>query len=144
MVTKEILKQGIDKRIVKFVLDPNLDTGMVCQIGESWFYFGGTDAESEMPDDFLKNSDKKEIVNSIYDTLEEFRKYENQDEYAYYDAYLNERLKRNKMKKIMETSRYEEAKKLMHLIEELSEYYHDNGSEKNAGASSCALIIRNL
>lgn len=49
--------------------------------------------------DFLKNSDKKEIINSIYDTLEEFRKYENQDEYAYYDAYLNERLKRNKIKK---------------------------------------------
>ena len=39
------------------------------------------------------------------------------------------------MKKIMEISRYEEVKKLMHLIEELAEYYHDNGSEKNAGAS---------
>lgn len=66
MVTKEILKQGIDKGIVKFVPNPNLDTGMVCQIGEYWFYFGGMTAELEMQDDFLKNSDKKEIVNSIY------------------------------------------------------------------------------
>ena len=135
MITRELITQGINKGFVRFIPDSNLNTGTVCQIGESWFYFGGTDAESEMPGDFLNNSDKKEIVNSIYDTLEEFRKYENQDEYAYYDAYLNESLKRNKMKKIMETSRYEEAKKLMHLIEEVAEYYHDNGSEKNAGVS---------
>ena len=89
MITKELIIQGINEGLVRFILDPNLNTGTVCQIGENWFYFGGIDAESEMPDDFLKHSDKREIVNLIYDTLEEFRMYENQDEYAYYDAYLH-------------------------------------------------------
>ena len=55
MITRELITQGINKGFVRFILDPNLNTGTVCQIGESWFYFGGTDAESEMPGDFLEN-----------------------------------------------------------------------------------------
>ena len=91
MITKERIKQGIDKGIVHFVVDPNIEHGTVCKIGAYWFYFGGLTAEEENPDEFLQNANINDIVNDIYDALEDFRK-ENPWEYGYYSCYLTENL----------------------------------------------------
>lgn len=40
MITKEKIKSGIRDGIIKFVVDPNAESGTVCQIGDWWFYFG--------------------------------------------------------------------------------------------------------
>ena len=91
IITKTDIKDGIKKETIKFIIDPNMNAGTVCQIGEYWFYFGGITAEEENPETYVKNVPIDDIVESIYDVLEDFRQDEEfQDEYAYYRAYLSE------------------------------------------------------
>ena len=94
MITKEMVKKGISKGIIKFIVNPNEEYGTVCSIGDNWFYFGGLTAEEENPEEFLNNSDMNEVIQSVFDTLEEFRKcdYDNGDEYLYYYTILSEGL----------------------------------------------------
>lgn len=48
-ITKEEIKNGLRKGFVKLVTDPNMESGTVCQIGDNWFYFGGTDSRRHDP-----------------------------------------------------------------------------------------------
>ena len=43
-ITKEDIANGITDGIVRFIVDPNMEEGTVCEIGENWFYFGGQTA----------------------------------------------------------------------------------------------------
>lgn len=91
MITKNAIRVGIERNIIRFIVDPNLESGTVCAIGDYWFYFGGMTAEEEEPEEFLKNTDRDEVIDSIYDVLEDFRQQPDfQTEYAYYDAILAE------------------------------------------------------
>lgn len=75
-----------------FDTDPNLERGTVCRIGDSWFYFGGLEAEEMEPEEYLNNIPMGDIVREIYEVLEEFREDEELvDEYAYYGAVLTYR-----------------------------------------------------
>ena len=63
----------------------------VCQIGDSWFYFGGTTAEGMNPNEYRAVVPFEDIVSEIFTVLESFRqdKY-SRDEYMYYETYLRE------------------------------------------------------
>ena len=76
------------------MVDPNAESGTVCQIGDNWFYFGGLTAEELSPEEYIKNVPEADIVREIYEVLEDFRKSESDlsDEYQYYDAVLSEAL----------------------------------------------------
>lgn len=93
MITKEMVRDGIHDGSIRFVKDPNMERGTVCQIGDDWFYFGGETAEGMQPEEYLRAVPSEDIVSEVYDTLEEFRVSgeEFEDEYDYYEAYLIER-----------------------------------------------------
>lgn len=92
MITKRKIYSGIKDHLVSFCVDPNMEFGTVCQIGDCWFYFGGITAEEIDPDEYIANVPTADIVSEIFDTLEGFRKDEElKDEYDYYDAVLTYR-----------------------------------------------------
>ena len=89
VITKEMIKSGIKAKLVVFAEDPNADHGTVCRIGNSWFYFGGTEGERYSPEEFIKNVPVEDVVDEIFDVLESFRKegkedIDFRDEYDYY------------------------------------------------------------
>lgn len=92
MITKNKILSGIKENLVSFVIDPNMESGTVCQIGDSWFYFGGLAAEEMSPNEYIANIPVEDIVQEIFDVLDDFRKDEElRDEYDYYDAVLTYR-----------------------------------------------------
>ena len=87
-ITPEMIRRGIDDDIVRFIIDPNAESGTVCGIGNHWFYFGGLTAETYDPDDYLKVTDVDDNIASIIDALECL----NHDEFMYYYYTLVEQL----------------------------------------------------
>ena len=100
MITRDMIENGYEKGIVKLIFSPNSD-GIVCSIGENWFYFGGKEA-ADYDDVNLYKQDipKKAIIDMIYDELQSgflsgflINGWEEmKDEYDYYEAYLRESL----------------------------------------------------
>ena len=95
-ITKNMIKQGFDKGIIKIIDSPN-DDGAVCEIGNgivsNWFYFGGFTAEEETAESYVKNVPFDDIVNEVYDTLDAFATdgvVELEEEYEFYKAILIE------------------------------------------------------
>ena len=94
MITYDMIEKGYDQGIVKLVEDFFHYT--VCSIGEFFFYFGGVVAEELTPQQMIEYIPKEDILDSIFEVLEDFRKDDTgyfEDEYAYYEAYLKENLK---------------------------------------------------
>lgn len=92
MITKEKIRSGIREHLVSFCVDPNMESGTVCQIGDCWFYFGGITAAEMNPNEFVANVPVEDIVDEVFETLEDFRGDEElKDEYDYYDAVLTYR-----------------------------------------------------
>lgn len=92
MITKNKITSGIKENLVSFIIDPNMESGTVCQIGDSWFYFGGLTAEEMSPNEYAANIPVEDIAQEIFDVLDDFRKDEElRDEYDYYDAVLTYR-----------------------------------------------------
>ena len=90
MITKEKIERGFKDGVVRLAIDPNMESGTVCYIGPSWFYFGGLTAEDMNPDVYLKNVPMKDIIREIYDTLQSFSEDDDMvDEYLFYDALLD-------------------------------------------------------
>ena len=94
MITKELIRKGIESKVIRFKSDPDgIDgRGTVCAIGEYWFYFGGLTAEELTPDEYQENVPMEEIIDEIFDVLEDFRNTDGfEDEYEYYQRLLNEK-----------------------------------------------------
>ena len=92
MITPEMIKTGLDTGAVSIADSPHGD-GAVCRIGEYWFSFGGQTEEETSAAEYLANIPKEDIIREITDVLEEFRRDPGfADEYAYYEAFLNEKL----------------------------------------------------
>lgn len=92
MITKVMVRDGIRNGSIRFIRDPNMDHGTVCQIGDDWFYFGCLKAEELNPDEYIETVPEDDVVGLIFNTLEEFREDDTFDvEYAYCEAYLTER-----------------------------------------------------
>ena len=92
MITEDMVREGIRNGSVRFVKDPNMEHGTVCQIGDDWFYFGCLKAAELDHDEYVKAMPEADVVGLICNALDEFRKSGEtfEDEYAYYEAYLNE------------------------------------------------------
>lgn len=93
MITKNMIHMGYTQGVVQLVISPNND-GIVCQIGDGWFYFGGCTAEEyDSVEAYKRDTTIETIVSEIYVVLNEFS-YESEfkDEYDYYEAFLRENI----------------------------------------------------
>lgn len=89
MITKELIRKGIERHLVTFEVDPNMSSGTGCRIGDGWFYFGGQEAEEASPEEYVKNVPMDDIVSEIFDVLNDFRNIDEfKDEYDYYEYIL--------------------------------------------------------
>ena len=88
MITKEMVLKGFDRGAVKLIVDPNMESGTVCQIGDLWFYFGGSEAEGMEPEEYLGCVPKDEIATEIVSALEDIKNTYGSDEFEYYEAVL--------------------------------------------------------
>ena len=70
------------------MIDPYMESGTVCQIGDNWFYFCGLTAEEMNPQEYIENVPIEDITNEVFDVLEEFKTVL-PDEYLYYELYLS-------------------------------------------------------
>lgn len=89
IITKEMIKSGIKTGLITFVPDPNADRGTVCKIGDGRFCFGGTEGKRYSPEEYIKNIPEDDIIDEIFETLEDFRKagIEDFDSWSEYDYY---------------------------------------------------------
>ena len=85
MITKELIKKAFQNNVARIVKAPD-EEDAVCQIGEYWFSF---DINDNSPEEYMKSHTMEEIINIVFDTLEDFRE-DGWDEYDYYEAVLNE------------------------------------------------------
>lgn len=91
MITEDMVREGIRNGSVRFAKDPNMEHGTVCQIGEDWFYFGCLKAEELDPDEYITEMPEDDVAALVFGALEQIRDDGAfDDEYAYYEAYLNE------------------------------------------------------
>ena len=89
MITLDMIKEGYEKGLIKIVTSPH-DDGVVCSIGEHWFYFGGITAEKcKTPEEYTANVPQENIVREIFEVVDDFY-IEFEDEYYYYMYYLQE------------------------------------------------------
>ena len=93
IITKEMIKSGIKAGLVTFVPDPNSDHGTVCKIGDSWFYFGGSEGEKCSPEEYTKNVPEDDIIDEIFEALESY----DHDFWGEYDYYGHILMHRNDM-----------------------------------------------
>lgn len=94
MIDHRMILEGIKYGLIQFIVDPNLEHGTVCAIGDHWFYFGDETTSGKMnPEEYLKTVPIEGIVEEIFSALESFRVQEDfSNEYRYYEAILNEAL----------------------------------------------------
>ena len=91
MISLEMVTRGLKNGTVSIVDSPNGD-GAVCKIGDYWFYFGGSEAESCSAEEYAASVPESDLAREIHETLEGFREAPETygDEYAYYEAMLTE------------------------------------------------------
>lgn len=93
MITLSAVRKGYDSGLIRLVESPNED-GIVCAIGDCWFYFGGITAEEyDNVEEYKKNIPVECITEEIFNTLDDFWRcgYEEfRDEYLYYEYFLLE------------------------------------------------------
>ena len=89
VITPEAVRDAYCKGVARLVESPNED-GVVCQIGDYWFYFGGQTAEDSNVADYKENVPEDDIVKEIYEAVTDIGKILDEDEYDYYAAILEE------------------------------------------------------
>lgn len=136
MITRKMIFDGYYKGLVKLIESPHND-GIVCQIGDTWFYFGGLTAEEcKTVEEYKANVDTKIILDEIYSTLNDFKDSgeELKDEYLYYEYYLKEKGIKE-MKDVKELTREElnelKASYLTKLKEDESPSYQNYVNAEN-------------
>lgn len=92
-IDEKMVIEGFEKGIIKLVDSPHGD-GVVCSIGDNWFYFGGSEAECSTVEEYKRNIPHEVIVKEICDVLNDFEGEPSfNDEYLYYYCHLYECLK---------------------------------------------------
>ena len=93
MITLEDVKRGYECGAVKFVDGAKFyGDGIVCCIGNvGWFYFGGEDAEDYTdPAKFINDVGLDNAIEWVANALNDSIKEIDEDEYAFYEAVLDE------------------------------------------------------
>lgn len=82
MITREMIKNGFERGVVEIINEDKKLGGAVCHIGipgmvdwGGWFYFGGQEAEDCTAEEYLACVPMDDIVDEIFDTLEDMRKH---------------------------------------------------------------------
>lgn len=91
-ISKDMIQKGFDEGVVKLIKCP-LEDSIVCEIGDSWFYFGGPEEEKyNNVDEYMKNISEDVVIADIFNALEDFQRSGEElfDEYKYYYYYLVE------------------------------------------------------
>ena len=136
MITRKMIFDGYYKGLVRLIESPHND-GVVCQIGDIWFYFGGLTAEEcKTVEEYKASVDTKTILDEIYSVLNDFKDsgVEYQDEYSYYELYLKEKgIKEMKTVKELTREELNELKEsyLTKLKKDESPSYHDYVNAEN-------------
>lgn len=92
-ISRETIKNGLANGVIQLILDPIMESGTVCKIGDGWFYFGGITAEDMYPDEFIRGMQEDDVIDDIYKVLNDFRAGDVfLDEYEYYRTFLEENL----------------------------------------------------
>ncbi len=92
-IEEKMVAEGLKAGIIQLVDSPHGD-GVVCSIGDNWFYFGGHEAEQSTVEEYRRNIPEEVIVKDICSVLSDFEGEPGfNDEYLYYYAHLTERLK---------------------------------------------------
>lgn len=91
---KDLVKLGYEQGLVKLVCKIHPYEGIVCTIGDFWFFFGGETAEGySSVEDFKKDIPEESFLTDIYNTLKNFEKCAHlSDEYQYCITYIKEYL----------------------------------------------------
>ena len=89
VITPEAVREAYRKGIARLEESPNED-GVVCRIGDNWFFFGGKAAEDSTVDDYKENVPEDDIVREIHVAVTDIGKELDIDEYNYYAAVLKE------------------------------------------------------
>lgn len=86
-ITKKMIEDGLMSKVIVPKLE---EDGLVCYIGDCWFFFGGSEFEYTNPKDIPFNV----LVNEIKEVLDDFYKHPEmfEDEYMYYYYYLCENI----------------------------------------------------
>lgn len=93
-ITKSEIEKGLQCGYIRLIVDPNMESGTVCLIGEHWFYFGGLTAEELSPREYFREVPISDIADEIFCALTSFRNDSNFiHEYLYYCCWLNEQKK---------------------------------------------------
>lgn len=92
-ISRGIIRDGLANEVIRLIIDPIMGTGTVCEIGDGWFYFGGITTEGMRPEDVAIEIPEDDIIDEIYNALEDFRTDDVfSDEYEYYRTFLEENL----------------------------------------------------
>ena len=94
-ITKNMVADGYKQSLIRLVTEDgnNENTvGVACGIGEYWFYLGLEEADTSTLKEFTTNNTEEQIIDYIYNVLEDMRN--NPDmydtEYKYYYWCLKE------------------------------------------------------
>ena len=60
MITKNMVVKGYGKGLIKLINSPNGD-GIVCSIGDNWFYFGGETASTQKASSLQRRSSRRSL-----------------------------------------------------------------------------------
>lgn len=85
-IGKKMIEDGL---MAKVIVPELTDGGLICHIGEYWFYFGGSEFEYVDPDDITFATKVEEIKMALDSFYEEEHM---DDEYLYYYYYLCENI----------------------------------------------------
>lgn len=136
MITKQMISQGLKEGCVNLTVDPNMQSGTVCQIGEHWFYFGGLTAEELEPEEYLKHVPMEDIINSVFDALDSLKKVFS-NEYKYYEYYLQENLPKKHTTALSGYEAYqlhwmiEHGYSIQQLMDALTEFQYDDPEDSD-------------
>lgn len=105
-LSRDMIERGYKQGIVRLATDTYFvsgvyeyaesaaddDVGVVCAIGDNWFYFGGEEAETSTVKEYTANIPEESIITQIHDAILGLAKdWElNGDECEYYYHYLKE------------------------------------------------------
>lgn len=104
-LTRDMIERGYKQGVVRLTTDTEFDeyapsaaddeVGVVCAIGDNWFYFGGEKAENSTVKEYKANIPEETIITEIHDTILALAKDDwelNGAECSYYYYYLKEHL----------------------------------------------------
>ena len=93
-IIKDMVMNGYKQGLIRLAI-VEYAAGVVCVIGDNWFYFDGELAEILTVEEYKKYVSEENIIKKIYDTLEMFSEETEMfgDEYLYYYWYLKENLR---------------------------------------------------